>query len=123
MTVTAWSWPSSERRSRWCRVRAAWALRASLDLHSRAGAELLHSLAINADQPGGQTQLGGFDLARGDGTQAAQHYAKAVEWDPNSAGIRHDYAMVLSGLNRTREAVEQLQAACRLEPRNAEFQY
>src|ERR1039458_8391278 len=24
MTVTAWSWPSSERRSRWCRVRAAW---------------------------------------------------------------------------------------------------
>ena len=114
---------SREDSSRSVRVAAAWALRSSLDLHSRAGVELLHSLAINADQPAGQTQLGAFALARGDEAQAAQHYAKAVAWDPNSAGIRHDYAVVLSGLNRTQEAVEQLQGACRLEPRNAEFQY
>ena len=105
------------------RVAAAWALRSSLDRSSRAGTELLHSLAINADQPGGQAQLGAFALAGGDGAQAARHYEQAVAWDTNSAAFRHDYAMVLSGLNRAPEAVEQLQAACRLEPRNAEFQY
>ena len=105
------------------RVAAAWALRASLDCSSRAGVELLYSLALNADQPAGQAQQGAFALARGDAAQAVRHYQKAVEWDPNSAGIRHDYAVVLSSLHRPQEAVEQLQAACRLEPRNAEFRY
>jgi tetratricopeptide (TPR) repeat protein len=114
---------SLEDEVRGVRVAAAWALRARLDLSSRAGGELLHSLAINSDQPGGQAQQGIFALSRGDAPKAALHYKKAIEWDPNSGGIRHDYAVVLSGLNRTPEAVEQLQAACRLEPRNAEFQY
>ena len=30
---------------------------------------------------------------------------ESSEWDPNSAGIRHDYAVVYSGLGRTQEAV------------------
>ncbi len=105
------------------RVAAAWALGAGLADSSRAGAELRHSLALNADQPAGQMQQGAFALARGDPQTAAGHYQKAVARDPNSAGIRHDYAVVLSQLNRPQEALEQLQAACRLEPRNAEFQY
>src|SRR6185369_68474 len=59
------------------RVAAAWALRANLDLSSKPGAELLHCLANNADQPGGQVQQGMFALARGDAPQAASHYKKA----------------------------------------------
>jgi predicted CXXCH cytochrome family protein len=109
--------------SRDVRIAAAWALRGSVDPHSKAGAELLHMLAINADQPTGQMQQGAFAMSRSDPQSALAHYQKAVAWDPNSAAIRHDYAVILAGLNRTQDAVEQLQAACRLEPRNAEFQY
>lgn len=105
------------------RLEASWGLRAELDLRSKAGLELQHSLAINADQPTGQAQLGGFALATGDPNQAAAHYKKAVEWDAGSAAIRHDYAVVLAHLQRPQEAIEQLQAAARLEPTNAEYQF
>jgi superkiller protein 3 len=71
----------------------------------------------------GQVQLGGFALARGDPNQAATHYKRAVEWDPGSAAIRHDYAVILAGLRRPQEAIEQLQVAARLEPTNAAYQY
>lgn len=105
------------------RLEASWALRAELDLRSKAGLELQNSLANNADQPPGQAQLGAFCLARGDAEQARGHYKRAVAWDPGSAAIRHDYAVILSELHRPHEAIEQLQAAVRLEPANAEFQY
>jgi tetratricopeptide (TPR) repeat protein len=105
------------------RLEAAWALRAELDLRSKAGIELQQSFAHNCDQPAGQVQLGGFALARGDPNQAAAHYKKAVEWDPGSAAIRHDYAVLLAGLRRPQEAIEQLQVATRLEPTNAVYQY
>jgi predicted Zn-dependent protease len=88
-----------------------------------ASLRLIQCLAINADQPAGQMQLGALALARGTPAQAAEHYEKAVEWDPTSAVTHHDYGVVLSSLNRAREAAEQLQTACRLEPTNAEFQY
>src|SRR5581483_390154 len=109
--------------SRAVRVTAAWALRDNLDLSTAAGADLQQCLAVNADQPAGQMQLGAFALARGDAAKAVSHYQKAIEWDPGSAPLRHDYAVLLAGLHRTQAALEQLQAACRLEPANAEFQY
>jgi superkiller protein 3 len=68
-------------------------------------------------------QSGAFALARGKPEQAAASYAKAVEWDPGSAGIRHDYAVVLAGLHRVGDAVDQLKVACTLEPTNAIYQY
>ena len=105
------------------RLEAAWALRASLDLSSKAAIELQDSLTLNADQPVGQAQLGGFALARGEPGAAAAHYQKAVEWDPGSAAIRRDYAVILAQLRHPREATEQLQAAARLEPTNAEYQF
>lgn len=105
------------------RVAAAWALRSSVDLKSRAGVELLHSMDINSDQPAGQMQKGAFALARNDPQQALAHYQKAVAWDSNSAAIRNDYAVVLATLGRSAEAVEQLEVACNLEPRNADLRY
>ncbi len=105
------------------RLEAAWTLRAELDLRSKAGMELQESFAHNCDQPMGQVQLAGFALARGDAEQAGAHYKKAVEWDPGSGAIRHDYAVILAGLRRPQEAIEQLQAAARLEPTNPEYQY
>jgi len=105
------------------RIQAAWTSRAELDLGHPAAGELMHSLDLNADQPGGQMQKGAWYLSRGDATRAAAHYGKAVRWDPNSAPIRHDYAVVLSGLGRAGEAVSQLEEACRLAPNEAEYLY
>jgi tetratricopeptide (TPR) repeat protein len=105
------------------RVAAAWALRERLELASRAGAELLHLLDINADQPTGQMQLAAFRAVRGDLPGALAAYATAVAWDPNSPPIRHDYAIALSLAGKPRDALDQLQAARRLAPREAEYAF
>jgi predicted CXXCH cytochrome family protein len=103
------------------RIAAAWALRAALHPGSRAGRDLGLFLDANADQPGGQLQLGQFALARGDSRQALEHYRTAVAWDPASAAMRRDLAVLYSQLNQNREALEQLREAVRLEPREAEY--
>ncbi len=105
------------------RVAAAWALRATLDLSSPAAADLKRFLEINADQPTGQMQLGGLELARGNATNALPYFQQAVRWDPYSPGIRHELAIVLSQLGRPQEAVVQLEEAVRLAPREAEFRF
>ncbi len=105
------------------RLAAAWALRDRLDMNSRAGRELRHLLDLHADQPTGQMQRGAFALARGDLAGARAAYARAVDWDPRSAPIRHDYAVVLSRAGRARDALEQLQAAVHLEPHEAEYAF
>ncbi|MEN9974539.1 MAG: hypothetical protein RLZZ282_545, partial [Verrucomicrobiota bacterium] len=64
------------------RVAAAWALRATLDMDSLAGADLQRSMAFNADQPTGQMQLGAFELARGKIADALPYFQTAVKWDP-----------------------------------------
>ena len=105
------------------RVAAAWALRATLDLTSPAGADLKRFLEINADQPTGQMQLGAFEIARGRLTNALGYFQTAVKWDPYSPAIRHELAIVFSQLGRPREAVTQLEAAVKLAPKEAEFHY
>ncbi len=105
------------------RTSAAWALRDTLPLDTPAMAELQHQLAHNADQPIGQMQLAAFATARRDPASALNHYRKAVEWDPNSPPIRHDYAVALSLAGQAAEALAQLQACVRLDPNNAEYHY
>jgi tetratricopeptide (TPR) repeat protein len=105
------------------RLSAAWALRATLDPASTAGNELVHYLNLHADQPVGQLQIGHYALARHLPDEALAHLQRAVQWDTNSAPIHHEFAVVLSMLGRTREAVEQLEAACLLEPREAEYRF
>ena len=105
------------------RVSAAWALRATLDSTSNAGSDLLLSLRVNADQPIGQMQAGAYAFARNQSDEAVGHYEKAIAWDPNSAPIRNDYAVVLDSLNRSDAAADQLEVACKLEPRNADYHY
>jgi predicted CXXCH cytochrome family protein len=105
------------------RTAAAWALRDSLPLDTLAMTELQHMLAHNADQPLGQMQLAAFSAARRDPAASLEHYRKAVERDPNSPPIRHDYAVSLSMAGKTTEAREQLEACVRLDPNNAEYHY
>jgi predicted CXXCH cytochrome family protein len=105
------------------RVAAAWALRANLDTNCRAARDLDLFLDSNADQPGGQLQMGEILAARGQPKEALAYYRKAVAWDPASAAIRRDLAVLYSSLNQNRQALEQLREAVRLEPREAEYHY
>jgi tetratricopeptide (TPR) repeat protein len=105
------------------RTTAAWALRGSLPLDAPAMAELKHMLALNADEPLGQMQLAAFSSARGDTAGSLEHYRKAIQWDPNSPPIRHDYAVALSLAGQALEARAQLEMCVRLDPNNAEYHY
>jgi len=105
------------------RIEAAWSLRSSLDTNSTAGSDLLADLRHNADQPAGALQSGVFSFDRGDLSAAMKCFKRAVEWDENSAPLRAALAVGLSLQGRANEAVEQLRAACRLAPRDAEFEF
>ncbi len=109
--------------SRAVRIAAMAGLRGDLPPDAPATLEYRHFLDINSDQPGGQLQLGAIEFAANRLDKAYDHYARAVAWDPNSAPIRHELAVLLSRMGRVREAVEQLETACRLEPKQAEFQF
>jgi tetratricopeptide (TPR) repeat protein len=109
--------------SRSVRIAAARALSSELNLDSLAASEYLHMLNHNSDQPMGQIQLGAFDYARGDATNALRRFQIAAKWDPFSAGIRHEIAILLSQLGHTRDAANELQEAVRLAPRDAEFRF
>jgi len=105
------------------RVEAAWTLRASLDTNSPAARDLLSFLDSSADQPGGQLQRGEFLVARGQRQEALPYFRKAVAWDPSSAAVRRDLAVLYGSLHQSDLALEQLREAVRLEPRDADFRY
>jgi tetratricopeptide (TPR) repeat protein len=109
--------------SRNVRIEAAGFLAAELDTNSVAGREYLQFLDRALDEPLGQLQAGTFQLARGNATAALARFETAVQWDPYSPDIRHELAILLSRLERPRDAVTELEAAVRLAPTNAEFHY
>ncbi|MCC6677750.1 MAG: tetratricopeptide repeat protein [Phycisphaerales bacterium] len=115
--------PLLRDRSRGVRFHAARTMRDMLDERSPVGREYLEILEYIADQPAGRMERGAYELARGRPEEALPEYQKAVAWDPNSAGIRHDLAVTLATLGRSLEAVHELEEACRLAPQDAEYRY
>ncbi len=105
------------------RLAAAWALKSTLPADSQAASEQQHYLNLHADQPTGQAQWGAYSLALGHLDDAFTHYTKAINWDSNSAPFHHDLAIVLSMQGKSREAVAELETACRLEPKEADYEY
>jgi tetratricopeptide (TPR) repeat protein len=105
------------------RVEAAWALHATVDTNSPAGAELLAYLRHNYDQPAGALQMGVFLMDRGELASALDYFRRAVKWDPYSAPLYHALAVALSADGKAHEAVDALETACRLAPREAEYQF
>lgn len=105
------------------RLAAAWDLRTELKPGEAVETELENFLNLNADQPGGQMQLGSFEFARGNAGAALPHYQKAAEWDASSAPVQYELAVVYSSLNRPQDAVKALQAAVKLAPREAAYQF
>ncbi len=105
------------------RVRAAWALRRSIDLTNVAAKDLLLSLEQTCDHPSGLMQLGVWNLDRGNPEAALVNFKRAVEWDPGSAPLRQALAVAYSIRGESAKAVTELEAACRLAPREAEYRY
>jgi len=105
------------------RVNAGWSLRNLVDPASLTGQELQHFLNLHLDQPSGQMQKGAWHLAQQDIESALKHYSKAVEWDPNSAPLRHELAVVYSMAGNGDKALEQMKEACRLDPTEGEYFY
>jgi len=105
------------------RIAAAWSQRATLDTNSPAEVELNHYLDLNADQPLGQLSKGNFAFAQNDLPSAAEHFQKAVDWDPYSPPFHQSLAVVLSALNRPADAVKTLEQAVQLSPGDAESHY
>lgn len=109
--------------SRVVRVEAAWALHATVDANSTAGKDLLRYLTHNVDQPSGLMQMGVYTMDRGNNADALAYFQKAVQWDEGSAPLRHALAICESVNGRMQEAVKQLEAACRLAPREATYRF
>jgi predicted CXXCH cytochrome family protein len=106
------------------RIAAAELLRGELDMSSLAGQDLLRMMAQSADQPTGQLQAGTLVLEQhGSVDEAAKHLEKAAAWDPHSAVLQRELAVIYSSANRPEIALAHIQEACRLEPSNADFQY
>ena len=112
-----------EDSSRAVRLAAFALWRTNAPAGTRVSTEYRHFLDHNSDQPGGQMMLGAMAFNADQLETARQHYARAVAWDPRSAPIRHELAVLLSRMGRVREAVEQLEIACQLEPQQAEFHF
>ncbi len=109
--------------SRSVRINAAWGLRNEIAPASTAGRELEHFLNFNADQPTGQLQLGTWRISKNDLPAALVHFEKAVAWDPYSAPLHHELAVLYGMLNRPADALKELQSAVQLAPKDAEFHY
>jgi predicted CXXCH cytochrome family protein len=105
------------------RVDAAWTLRDRVDPKSKAGEDLLRTLTYNVDMPTGALQKGVYHLDRGEFKMAEHYFRRAIKLDSYSAPLRHEFAIALSMMNRTREAIDALKEAIRLDPNEAEYHY
>ncbi len=105
------------------RMDAAWSLRATLDPRLPAGQDLLRTMHQNADQPAGALQLGEYHLDRHENETALGYFRRAVSWDPLSGAVHHELALALSQTGHAPEAVQELEAACRLSPRESEYRF
>jgi tetratricopeptide (TPR) repeat protein len=93
------------------RAAAAWVLRATVDMHSRAGKDLQRMLDLESDQPTGQFEAATFWLARQQPAEALVHLKKATAWDPISPPFLCAQAEVQNQLGQLTEALKTLDHA------------
>jgi len=105
------------------RVDAAWTLRDRVSPQSRAGEDLLRTLTYNVDMPTGALQKGVYHLDRNESEKAEHYFRLAIKLDNYSAPLRHEFAIALSMMGRTSEAIDALKEAIRLDPAEAEYHY
>ena len=105
------------------RVDAAWTLRHRVSPQSKAGEDLLRTLTYNVDMPTGALQKGVYHLDRNESKMAEHYFRLAIKLDNYSAPLRHEFAIALSMMGRTSEAIDALKEAIRLDSGEAEYHY
>lgn len=115
--------PRLDHPNRLVRIKAAWALRHTLDLETPAGRELLARIRVHQDQPLGALQWAHFYADRDQPQRAVPWFEKAIAWDPNSAPFRHDFAVMLAGMGRHNDAARQLRQAIKAAPESGLYAY
>lgn len=115
--------PLLEDPVRLVRVNAAWALRGKVPPNSRAAKEVAMYLIHNSDQPTGSLQQGAYYLAQGNTSKALDYFQNAVNWDPNSAPLRHELAVAWSIKGDLRKSISELEKAAELDPIQAEYPF
>jgi predicted CXXCH cytochrome family protein len=105
------------------RIDAAWALRMSVSLDSRANAELQKYFDQNADFPSSVLQRAIFHMDRKQPQIAVSLLKQAIGWDPNSVQLRQALATAASQTGDSAESVRQLEKSAQLDPRNAQLRF
>jgi Flp pilus assembly protein TadD len=105
------------------RVAAAWTLRATVDMQSRAGRELQQMLDLEADQPTGQFEGAMLLLARQQPAEALVHLKKATAWDPLSPPFLCTQAQVQDQLGQMQDALKTLDRAAAAVPNDPHVPY
>jgi len=93
------------------RVAAAWVLRATVDMRSKAGQDLQRLLDLEADQPTGQFEAAMFCLSRQQPAEVLVHLKKATAWDKLSPPFLCAQAQVQDQLGQLAEALKTLDQA------------
>ena len=104
------------------RVNAAWSLRGEVrsgSLRGRSWNIFSISIWINLQA---KCRKEPFTLPE-EIYEALKRYQKAVDWDPNSAPLRHELAVVCSMSGDAGRALKEMQEACRLDPEEGEYFY
>ncbi len=109
--------------SRCVRLQAAWALRDSLSLDDPAFRELIHSAAHQSDQPSGAMKLAQIEACRHNDKEAQYWFEKAMKWDATSPVVCRDYAVYLASRGKHGEAVDMMEKAVKIAPKDASLWY
>jgi tetratricopeptide (TPR) repeat protein len=105
------------------RAAAAWVLRTTVDMQSRAGRELQRMLDLDADQPTGQFEEAMLLLARQQPAAALAHLKKATAWDPLSPPFLCTQSQVQDQLGQLEEALKTLNRAEAAVPDDPHISY
>ncbi|MBR5876769.1 MAG: hypothetical protein IKZ10_08030 [Akkermansia sp.] len=108
------------------RRAAAWPLidrLVQLPEYAAAVQEQEHIARHRADQPNGAMQLAVLATVRGQTEEADRQYRRAISLDPAGLVAYMDYAVFLARCQRLSEALNQMLAASKVAPENAEVQY
>jgi protein O-mannosyl-transferase len=84
-----------------------------------ARARLEHALRVTPNYPGAHNNLGNVCSMLGQWEDAARHYRRAADLQPDAATFAH-LGHALSNLGRKEEAVRALREALRLQPQHAQ---
>lgn len=80
-------------------------------------------LAINPNNPGSEYVLGEMARQQDDWANAILHFGKAVQLDPNFADALIGYGRSLTAAGKADEAIEPLDRAAKLQPKNPAAHY